>query len=388
MKQDRSNLDYLDGPLWVEAVSRWVVQIFYPDGSRARKRFRREKDAKVFWGAQQKKIQDGSWREEMEKKGELTLDEAFEKYSAYSQVQHRSFKKFTEPALRFWLSELGHGLPLSAVTTSRIEEAKLREAKNRRPATVNKLVAVLRACYSWLELQGLAKSNPARGRIKALKENNELVRYLTPTQFQRLIEEAANVRWYLAPILIIAHQTGLRRGNILNLKWSDCDFELRLIRIATSKNGEPIALGMDDTVYEQLMEIEKMRRVPGSDYVFAHHEGPQRGQPILDIKNAWKTAIKNAGISNFRFHDLRHSCASLILMKTGNLMLVKDALAHKSIKSTLRYAHLSPEYMREQMRVLDDSLPFVCRLKDAKAGKSKQNVIERSNTAEAVKAKR
>jgi integrase len=387
MKQDRSNLDFMDGPVWIEELNRWIVQIFYPDGFRIRKRFRREKDAKVFWGAQMRKIQDGSWRDEVAKKSDLTLAEAFEKYSAYCQVQHNSFKKFTKPALRFWISELGAQHPVSAVTTARIEQAKIDEAKKRKPATVNKLVAVLKACFSWLERQGSAKTNPARG-ITALKENNELVRYLTPAQFQRLIEEAAKLRWYLAPILIIAHQTGLRRGNILNLKWSDCDFNLRLIRISTSKNGEPIALGMDDTVYEQLMEIDRKRRVPNSDYVFAHQEGPQRGQPILDIKNAWRTVTKNAEISNFRFHDLRHSCASLILMKTGNLMLAKDALAHKSIKSTLRYAHLSPEYMREQMRVLDDSLPFVCRLKDAKAGKSKQNVIEISNTEEPVKATR
>ena len=387
MKQDRSNLDFLDGPVWIEELNRWVVQIFYPDGSRIRKRFRREKEAKVFWGGLQKSIQDGSWRQEIEKRSELTLGEAFEKYSAYSRVQHRSFRKFTEPALRFWKTELGTQLPLSGVTTARVQEVRLREANKRKPATVNKLIAVLRACFSWLEIQRLAKTNPVRG-IEALKENNELVRYLSPAQFQRLIQEAATMRWYLAPILIIAHQTGLRRGNILTLKWSDCDFELRLIRIATSKNGEPIALGMADTVYEQLQEIDKMRRVPGSDYIFAHQEGPQRGQPILDIKNAWKTVTKNAGISNFRFHDLRHSCASLILMKTGNLMLAKDALAHKSIRSTLRYAHLSPEYMREQMKVLDDSLPFVCRLKDAKAGKSKQNVIEISNTEESVKAKR
>src|SRR5438094_5447328 len=112
MKQDRRNLDYLNGPVWAEALSRWIVQIFYPDGSRARKRFRREKDAKVFWGAQQKKIQDGSWRAEIEKKHELTLAQAFERYSMYSQVQHRSFKKFTEPALRFWLSELGAEVPV------------------------------------------------------------------------------------------------------------------------------------------------------------------------------------------------------------------------------------------------------------------------------------
>ncbi len=113
MKQDRSNLDFLDGPVWIEELNRWVVQIFYPDGSRIRKRFRREKDARVFWGAQQKSIQDGSWRQEVERKAELTLGEAFEKYSAYSRVQHRSFRKFTEPALRFWKTDLGAQIPLS-----------------------------------------------------------------------------------------------------------------------------------------------------------------------------------------------------------------------------------------------------------------------------------
>jgi len=97
MKQDRSNLDFLDGPVWIEELNRWVVEIFYPDGSRIRKRFRREKDAKVFWGGLQKSIQDGSWRQEIEKRSELTLDEAFEKYSAYSRVKHRSFRKFTKP---------------------------------------------------------------------------------------------------------------------------------------------------------------------------------------------------------------------------------------------------------------------------------------------------
>ncbi len=83
MKQDRSNLDFMDGPVWIEELNRWIVQIFYPDGFRCRKRFRREKDAKVFWGAQMRKIQDGSWRDEVAKKNDLTLAEAFEKYSAY-----------------------------------------------------------------------------------------------------------------------------------------------------------------------------------------------------------------------------------------------------------------------------------------------------------------
>ncbi len=95
--------------------------------------------------------------------------------------------------------EDGLGRPDSPfrVTTARVEEVRLREAKKRKPATVNKLIAVLRACFSWLEIQGLAKANPVRGRIKALKENNELVRYLSPAQFQQFIQEAAKVRWYL-----------------------------------------------------------------------------------------------------------------------------------------------------------------------------------------------
>src|SRR5450759_1139484 len=75
-------------------------------------------------------------------------------------------------------------------------------------------------------------------------------------------------------------------------------------------------------------------------------EGPQEGQPIGDMKKSWKSTLTAAGINRpFRFHDLRHSCASQLVRNGASLMAVKVILGHESLKTTMRYAHLSPDYI-------------------------------------------
>ena len=90
----------------------------------------------------------------------------------------------------------------------------------------------------------------------------------------------------------------------------------------------------------------EFRRRPETTIVSSgNFEGKQAGQPIGDIKKSWKAVLKGAGITRpFRFHDLRHSCASQLVMNGASLMAVKEILGHESLKTTLRYAHLSPEY--------------------------------------------
>jgi site-specific recombinase XerD len=96
-------------------------------------------------------------------------------------------------------------------------------------------------------------------------------------------------------------------------------------------------------------------------FVFCHFGGEQAGLPIADIKKSWKAVLKAAGIRRpFRFHDLRHSCASQLLMNGASLMAVKEILGHESLKTTLRYAHLSPDYLAQEVKVLDKALPKVC----------------------------
>src|SRR5262249_15999699 len=95
-----------------------------------------------------------------------------------------------------------------------------------------------------------------------------------------------------------------------------------------------------------------VKRVEGeerrdSQYVFPHFEGQLAGEAIRDIKNGWKTAVKRAGITNFRWHDLRHCFASWLVMKGVDLNVVQTLLGHRNIRMTQRYAHLSPQYLSE-----------------------------------------
>src|SRR5262249_45500417 len=76
-----------------------------------------------------------------------------------------------------------------------------------------------------------------------------------------------------------------------------------------------------------------------------HFEGQLAGEAIRDIKNGWKTAVKRAGITNFRWHDLRHCFASWLVMKGVDLEVVQKLLGHRNIRITQRYAHLSPQYL-------------------------------------------
>ena len=107
--------------------------------------------------------------------------------------------------------------------------------------------------------------------------------------------------------------------------------------------------------------LNRIRNKTGKyEYVFCHLEGAQEGQPIADMKKSWKAVLKAAGINRpFRFHDLRHSCASQLVMNGASLMAVKEILGHESLKTTMRYAHLSPDYVAQEVKVLDRVLPKV-----------------------------
>jgi integrase len=120
--------------------------------------------------------------------------------------------------------------------------------------------------------------------------------------------------------------------------------------------------------------LNRIRNKTGKyEYVFCHLEGAQEGQPIADMKKSWKAALKAAGISRpFRFHDLRHSCASQLVMSGASLMAVKEILGHESLKTTMRYAHLSPDYVAQEVKVLDRVLPKVENKKGPKPSAPKE----------------
>ncbi|HYR88529.1 MAG TPA: site-specific integrase [Terriglobia bacterium] len=374
--------DYSKGPIWDEDMERYLVEIRFPDGNRLRKRFRKERLAQRWFSIQVTRIEDGTWNQAAPKN--IELGKAFDEYREYSKVHHRSHEKFIEPVLKMWEREFGRGSLLGKVTRGRIENVKQRRITEVAPATVDKSLAVLKAFFNWCEVQGTFNFNPVR-KIKFFNPNNELVRYLTKEQYERVLIEAVKIRWYLQPLVVLAVHTGLRRGNLLNLRWDQTDLDTRHVRITDStKNRKTLAIPLNDTAYSVLSDLHAGRN--GSAYVFPHMQGEHEGEAIQDVKNSWKTALKNAGITNFRWHDLRHCFASWLVMSGVSLAVVQQLLGHRSIKMTLRYAHLSPGYMAEEVKALDKALPIFCPSGAPTRGKTKPKQARKTTNAKHPKA--
>jgi integrase len=176
-------------------------------------------------------------------------------------------------------------------------------------------------------------------------------------------------------VIEIAANTRLRRGNILNLRWDGP--RIRRDPESEDQEQEAVAIPMNAAVLAVLDKLEERRN--GSLYLFPHMQGEQEGEAIKDVKNSFRTALKKAKIEKFRFHDLRHCCTSWLMMNGADLNDVRQILGHKSIAMTLRYAHLSPRYLADKMKLLEKiTLPNSCQMQDATRSNSKQVTANRN----------
>lgn len=345
--------DFSAGPLWDEELKRWLAEVVYPDDTRGRRRFRRQRDAQIWWAAQQKAIHDGSWQAIAEP-NRVSLGAAIAQYREYSKAHHRSFSTYVENGLTILERSLDPGASLTDVTTSDIEKMKLRRLEHDKvcKTTVDKNIAVAKSFFAWCINQGLTDSNPVK-KVRLFHEDNERVRFLDPdTEYPNLLTEACKGPWYLEPIIVLDVNTGLRRHNILYLRWDQVDFSRRIIRIESrTKSGRPHNLPLNDTAFKKLNEV--YQRTGSRRYVFVHLEGKFEGQPIADIKNAFNGAVDRAKIQNFRFHDLRHTFCSWLALRGVPLTAIQKLAGHASIKMTLRYAHLSPRYLANEIQELN-----------------------------------
>src|SRR3989338_5547161 len=184
-----------------------------------------------------------------------------------------------------------------------VEEYKIKRSKDVKPATVNRELACLKCMFNKAIEWGKTEDNPVR-KVKLFRENNTRIRYLEKEEIQRLIDNCAP---HLKPIVTIAVNTGMRKSEILNLKWIDIDFKRNLLYLIETKNGERRDVPINDTVKGTLIKVLKR---PESSYVFCN----ERGKPYANVRTSFDTALKKAEIKDFRFHDLRHTFASHLIM--------------------------------------------------------------------------
>jgi integrase len=144
---------------------------------------------------------------------------------------------------------------------------------------------------------------------------------------------------------MVALLTGLRRGDILRLRWADVDLNNGVLVFKEEKKKKKQRI---KPLNSDMINLLKETPRGESEFIF---NGPD-GQPLKDVKRAFKTILKKAGIDNFHFHDLRHSSASWMVMRGASLKSVQEHLGHTSLAMTQKYAHLSPEFQRAEVEKL------------------------------------
>ncbi len=232
------------------------------------------------------------------------------------------------------------------------------------PATINRELSLLKSILYAAEYDGLIASNPIRGRrVKKLEENNSrekaiLAMNLTDDDLRRLVDSAAP---HFKPILEIALITGMRRGEILKMRWKDVDLRLGTIRVPAenSKTKRERFIPIDVNLVAELDSLERK-----SDYVFMNDWTGKRRERI---EGAFRTACEKAGIPSGRkdgltFHDLRH-LAAYRLVKVTDIITASKILGHASVQMTMRYVHPTDADKRAAIEKATENL-FRGRQKD------------------------
>jgi integrase len=211
--------------------------------------------------------------------------------------------------------------------------------------TVNRGLQMLKRMFNLAIDWGYLAENPAR-KVRLFSEKDNLKeRILTEDEELRLVDASPA---YMKAIIFCALNTGMRRGEILNLRWDRVDFERRTIRVDRTKSGKPRCVGINTT----LLELLRRRRMeePRSELVFP---SLRTGRAFVEIGKAFRRACKSASITGLRFHDLRHTFASRLIERGVDIVTVKELLGHSTITLTQRYTHSRDEQRRRAVERLD-----------------------------------
>ena len=264
-----------------------------------------------------------------------TLGEWIDEYIANTEIIDKS----SIGRLNYWKKMLPDKL-VTDVTPEDVDDILLELAEKRTGSTVNRyksnFSSVFLAFNKHRKYKLLKFSNPVRNEfVSSFTENPAKNRFLSAAEQKRLLVAAKNSHWdRLYLLVLMALTTGARRGELLKLTWQDIDLTRRTATLETTKNGQPRLLPLLLPVIEELM---RFRGGP------THRVFPSTVDPHspFDFKKAWRNALKESGINNLRFHDLRHTAASNMVSNGRTLFETGTLLGHKQSSTTMRYAHLA-----------------------------------------------
>jgi integrase len=302
-------------------------------------------------------------------------------------------KRTTQVALiRSAFREL-HDVQLSDFTTARIERWRVtrkshhvapdapskRRARDIKRSTINRNLKAIRAALNRATEWGVLSAMPLGKITFRAEDENAVIRYLSDDEEARLraalaardtarrdARASANAwrrargynDWavydtytdYVTPLVLLALNSGLRRGELLQLRWRDLDLQRRILTVRGE--GAKTLQTRHVPLNSEAARVMKAWRPTVVEPDWCAFGGSTESTPIVAVKKACRGVLKRAKITQFRFHDLRHTFASKLVMAGIDLNTVRELLGHKSLAMTLRYAHLAPEHKASAVEAL------------------------------------
>ncbi|MEA3273910.1 MAG: site-specific integrase [Pseudomonadota bacterium] len=288
-----------------------------------------------------------------------TLDDLVDRYIRdILPSKPRSQAKQTAQ-LRWWANELGT-YTLADVTPALIAECrdKLARQPTRRGPTTNSativryLAALSHAFTVAVKEWGWVEDNPVL-KVTKPKESRGRVRFLSDDERKRLLTACReSPSPWIYPVVILALSTGMRSSEIMGLTWERVDLNQGRILLEETKNGERRSVPLAGHALDLLRNHAKVRRLDTS-LLWPSHRNPSK--PI-DLRRPWVNALEAAGIEDFRFHDLRHSAASYMLMNGATIAELAEVLGHKTLQMVKRYSHLSEAHAKGLVERMNEAI--------------------------------
>jgi len=320
----------------------WFIDYRLPNGKRRREKIGTSKTlAETVLNKRKVEIAEGKFLDIKREKMVKFVNFVDEFYELHCVPNHSNPGKSARTNLKQLKSFFG-GKYLHEIDTMMVEQFKRQRMQEVKPASVNRALSLLKCLFyraiDWDKFEG---KNPVK-KVKLLNEGNGRLRYLEQEEIARLI---SNCEGNLKSIVILAVNTGMRRGEIFDLKWHDIDFRRSIIHLYKTKNKEKREVFLNEDVKNTLIAI---RKNPKSPFVFCY----KNGQPVRDIRKPWVKALKKSNIKDFVFHSLRHTFCSQLVMAGVDINTVKELAGHKTLQMTLRYSHLSQSHKQRAVDVL------------------------------------
>jgi len=329
----------------------WMVDYYDPQGRRIKKRFKKKAEAEAYLAKVVTSIKEEKYEDIFEKKkaATVTFDELANHYEEIYR-QQRSFYNFKKEIIQTLRAAFGPR-HLSRITYLDLEKHRnIRKAtptwrrEPRSDARVNRELSVLKHMLNKAVEWGMLEISPfKRGGRLMFKENNLSLRFLSEAEIEALLDACPP---HLKVIVETALLTGMRKEELLSLKWEQIGHGL--IHLIKTKSGNPRHIPISGRLVEIFQKLRHKNQLK-SPYVFCDAQGRR----FNSVKTSFRTACRKAGVDNFRFHDLRHTFASHLIMRGAGLKPVQELLGHSDIKMTMRYAHLSPGHLQESINLLN-----------------------------------